>query len=59
MPPDWQNRTMAFRPVALPPQVPGTLWLASMPGRFETWSAFETQARQAGLGLEVCLKPKD
>jgi protein-tyrosine phosphatase len=50
---------MPFRPVALPPQVPGTLWLASMPARFETWSAFETQARHAGLALVVCLTPKD
>ena len=49
---------MAFRPVALPPQVPGSLWLGSMPGRFETWSAFEAQARQAGLALVVCLTPR-
>ena len=28
---------MALRPVALPPQVPGSLWLGSMPGRFEAW----------------------
>jgi predicted protein tyrosine phosphatase len=49
---------MALRPVALPPQVPGSLWLASMPGRFEAWSAFEAQARQAGLALVVCLTPR-
>jgi protein-tyrosine phosphatase len=49
---------MAFRLVALPPQVPGSLWLGSMPGRFEAWSAFEAQARQAGLALVVCLTPR-
>lgn len=50
---------MALRPVALPPHVPGSLWLGSMPGRFETWNAFEAQARQAGLALVVCLTPRD
>ena len=49
---------MALRPVALPPQVPGSLWLASMPGRFEAWSTFEAEARQAGLALVVCLTPR-
>lgn len=49
---------MALRPVVLPPQVPGSLWLGSMPGRFETWSAFESQARRAGLALVVCLTPR-
>jgi protein-tyrosine phosphatase len=29
-----------------------------MPGRFETWSAFESQARRAGLALVVCLTPR-
>lgn len=50
---------MSFRPVDLPPDIPGKLWLASMPGRFEAWSSFETQARSAGLGLVVCLTPRD
>jgi protein-tyrosine phosphatase len=50
---------MPFRPVALPPQVPGELWLASMPGRFEPWSDFETQARRTGLALVVCLTERD
>ena len=50
---------MPFRPVALPSQVTGKLWLASMPGRFEPWSAFEAQARRAGLALVVCLTPRD
>ncbi|HWP11190.1 MAG TPA: tyrosine-protein phosphatase [Ramlibacter sp.] len=46
---------MSFRPVALPAQVPGSLWLGSMPGRFESWSAFEAQAQRARLALVVCL----
>ena len=50
---------MSLRPVALPPQVPGQLWLASMPGRFEAWSAFEAQAKGAGLALVVCLTSRD
>ncbi|MBI2770155.1 MAG: tyrosine-protein phosphatase [Burkholderiales bacterium] len=48
---------MAFRAVQLPADVAGSLWLSSMPGRFETWPAFEAQARQAGLGMVVCLTP--
>lgn len=50
---------MPFRCVALPPQVPGQLWLDSMPGRFEAWSAFEAQAQRTGLALVVCLTPRD
>ena len=48
---------MALRPVLLPPDVPGALWLSSMPGRFGPWSAFELEARRAGLALVVCLTP--
>jgi len=29
-----------------------------MPGRFESWSDFEAQARRAGLALVVCLTPR-
>ena len=50
---------MAFRPVALPPDVPGTLWLSSMPGRFEAWTSFEAQCRNGELALVVCLTPRD
>ncbi|MEP6791727.1 MAG: tyrosine-protein phosphatase [Ramlibacter sp.] len=48
---------MAFRCVHLPEPVKGSLWLSSMPGRFEGWPEFEAQARQAGLALVVCLTP--
>ena len=49
---------MEFRPVSLPAAVPGTLWLASMPGRFESWAGFEAQAQQVGLSQVVCLTPR-
>lgn len=49
---------MTLRPVALPPDVPGTLWLSSMPGRFSPWPAFESEARRAQLALVVCLTPR-
>jgi protein-tyrosine phosphatase len=45
--------------VQLPEVVPGRLWLASMPGRFEEWSQFEAQAGRSGLGLVVCLTTRD
>lgn len=46
---------MALRPVALPAQIAGSLWLGSMPGRFETFRVFENEARRARLALLVCL----
>jgi len=49
---------MAFRAVNIP-QVPGTLWLASMPGRFEPWSEFVAEQRRAHLALVLCLTPRD
>ena len=49
---------MLFRSVTLPEGVPGRLWLSSMPGRFEAWSAFETEAERSSLALVVCLTPR-
>jgi len=49
---------MELRPVTLPTPVPGSLWLAGMPGRLESWSAFEARARRAAVGLVVCLTPR-
>jgi protein-tyrosine phosphatase len=49
---------MSLRSVDLPPEVPGSLWLGAMPGRFESWSAFEAQAKRARLALVVCLTPR-
>ncbi|MBI5279280.1 MAG: tyrosine-protein phosphatase [Burkholderiales bacterium] len=50
---------MSLRPVRLPPDVPGRLWLSSMPGRFEAWPSFEAQAQRAKLALVVCLTQRD
>mgnify|MGYP003575707268 CR=1 FL=1 len=49
---------MPLRRVELPPEVPGSLWLSSMPGRFEPWPQFLSEAEQARLGLVVCLAPR-
>ncbi|MEO5671034.1 MAG: tyrosine-protein phosphatase [Ramlibacter sp.] len=49
---------MALRPVRLPPDVSGSLWLGPMPGRFDSWSAFEADARQSRLAMVVCLTPR-
>lgn len=51
--------TMTFRPVALPPDAPGKLLLASMPGRFEPWSEFLAEAQRSHLSLVLCLTPRD
>jgi protein-tyrosine phosphatase len=50
---------MSFRSVELPPGIAGKLWLASMPGRLESWSAFDAQARRENLALVVCLTPDE
>jgi protein-tyrosine phosphatase len=49
---------MSLRRVRLPSELPGQLWLGPMPGRFNTWPAFEAQAQRAGLALVVCLTPR-
>lgn len=48
-----------MRPLPLPPDLPGRLWLAPMPGRREPWPAFVATAQQAGLTRIVCLTPPD
>ncbi len=50
---------MTFRRVSLPPEVPGSLWLASMPGRLESWPAFQAEAERVRLAQVVCLTPRD
>jgi protein-tyrosine phosphatase len=49
---------MSLRPLPLPPEVPGRLWLGAMPGRFESWDAFQQEALRTQLGLVVCLAPR-
>lgn len=48
---------MNFRALPLPEAVPGQLWLSSMPGRLETWSAFLAEAERVALTRVVCLTP--
>jgi len=48
---------MPFRRLALPGQASGALWLAAMPGRTESWSAFVAEAQRCGLTQIVCLNP--
>jgi protein-tyrosine phosphatase len=49
---------MPFRAVVLPHEVTGSLWLGSMPGRFEAWTDFEATARRHQWALVVCLTPR-
>lgn len=48
-----------MRPLPLPENMAGKLWLHSMPGRLESWSAFCDDARRRQLDLIVCLNPLD
>ena len=48
---------MSFRQIELPQATAGTLWLHSMPGRFETWTDFVAKAQAVRLGKIVCLTP--
>ena len=49
---------MALRPVRMPTEVPGQLWLGPMPGRFEAWRAFQAEAERSGVRVVVCLTPR-
>ena len=40
------------------PGVGGTLWLSSMPGRFEPWPSFLAEADAARIALVLCLTPR-
>src|SRR4051812_1754773 len=50
---------MNLRPVRLPEDVRGSLWLSAMPGRMGTLAEFEKQAQANGLAMVVCLTPRD
>ena len=50
---------MSFRRVLLPLNVPGALWLHSMPGRMEPWERFLNEMRRHKLSLVMCLNPLD
>lgn len=48
---------MTLRALPISDLAPGTLWLGSMPGRFERWADFLVEARQRDLAMVVCLAP--
>lgn len=50
---------MSLRPLPIDDLCPGTLWLGAMPGRFERWNVFMTEARRRRLALVACLAPAD
>jgi protein-tyrosine phosphatase len=50
---------MNLRPVQLPQDLRGSLWLSAMPGRMGTFAEFERQAHANGLAMVVCLTPRD
>src|SRR3954447_10379812 len=49
---------MALRSLRLPAGIPGQVWLGSMPGRFESWKAFQDEAGRTRVGTVVCLAPR-
>lgn len=48
---------MSLRPLALPANVPGRIWLSGMPGRFGHWDSFLARAGDFGVTHVVCLTP--
>jgi len=48
-----------MRQIPLADRCRGTLWLASMPGRFERWSEFMAEVRRNKLSLVACLAPPE
>jgi protein-tyrosine phosphatase len=53
------SHAAALRGVALPAQVPGRLWLSAMPGRFEPFKRFLSEAKRRKVALVLCLAPVD
>ncbi|MBW8831504.1 MAG: tyrosine-protein phosphatase [Burkholderiales bacterium] len=50
---------MTFRALPISDVAAGTLWLGSMPGRFERWSDFMIEARLCRLSMVVALTPSE
>jgi protein-tyrosine phosphatase len=48
-----------FREVTLQNNLPGRLYLHSMPGRYEAWSDFTAEAERRGIDLIVSLVSED
>jgi Tyrosine phosphatase family len=52
---DDDSAPRSLRQLALPEGTAGTLWLSSMPGRWEPWADFVDEARHIDLALTLCL----
>lgn len=48
-----------FRTVMLPKRIAGQLYLHSMPGRYDLWKEFFSEAKKGGVNLVVSLAPED
>ena len=48
-----------FKPVKLPNVIPGRLYLHGMPGRYEEWDDFITEAKEKRIGTIVCLTSEE
>ncbi|MCD6284493.1 MAG: tyrosine-protein phosphatase [Anaerolineae bacterium] len=48
-----------FRTVTLPQNIPGRIYLHSMPGRCESWGDFAAEASRCNIQTIVCLAPDD
>lgn len=48
-----------FRQVDLPPEMPGALFLHSMPGRYEPFEQAYAEMVRLQIGRVVCLAPRD
>jgi atypical dual specificity phosphatase len=50
---------MSLRPLPLPDDVPGKIWLTAMPGRFEPLASFVDAAEAVGATGIICLTSDD
>jgi protein-tyrosine phosphatase len=48
-----------FRQVKLPEQIPGRLYLHSMPGRYEPFDQFQQEATRLGIQRLICLTSQE
>lgn len=53
------NLSMLLRPLPLPQDQTGRIWLSAMPGRLDPWPQCLEVLRAASIGLMVCLNPLD
>ncbi len=55
--PEIDRGLRVFRPVPLPAEIPGRLYLHGMPGTSEPWPKFIAEARRLRLDAVACLVP--